>query len=80
MQGVFFRTTMKEVADRHGVKGWVRNLPDGSVEALLEGRRRDVEAVIRWALRGPPLARVEKLVAVFEPYRGEFKEFTIRYD
>ncbi|NOZ89106.1 MAG: acylphosphatase [Crenarchaeota archaeon] len=80
VQGVFFRANMQRVAREHGVTGWVRNVPDGSVEAVLEGRRRDVEEVVKWALRGPPAARVERLVAVFEPYRGEYSDFVIRYD
>ncbi len=80
VQGVFFRATMKEVADSLGVKGWVRNMPDGSVEAVIEGPREAVGEVIKWAHRGPPLARVKKIVIIWEPYRGEFDEFYIRYD
>ncbi|KSW12094.1 acylphosphatase [Pyrodictium occultum] len=80
VQGVFFRATMREVARRLGVTGWVRNMPDGSVEAVVEGPREAVEEVIRWAHRGPPAARVERVVVVWEPYRGEYRDFTIRYD
>jgi acylphosphatase len=79
VQGVYFRATMREVARYYGVKGWVRNVPDGSVEAVLEGPRKAVEEVVKWALRGPPAARVEKLVAKIEPYQGEFDDFEIRY-
>ncbi len=79
VQGVFFRATMKEVADRLGVCGWVRNLPDGSVEAVVEGPRDRVEEIIRWAHRGPPAARVERVEVRWEPYRGEFRGFRIRY-
>lgn len=80
VQGVFFRANMKRVAEKHGVSGWVRNLPDGyTVEAVLEGERSAVEKVICWSLRGPPAARVESLEVVFEEYRGEFKGFEIRY-
>ncbi len=79
VQGVWFRATMKEVARHYGVTGWVRNVPDGSVEAVLEGPRKAVEEVVKWALRGPPAAKVEKLVAEIEPYRGEYSGFTIRY-
>ena len=79
VQGVFFRATMKEVADRLGVKGWVKNLPDGSVEAVVEGPRDKVEQLIRWAHRGPSAARVERVVVEWEPYRGEFRSFRIRY-
>ncbi|MCE4625980.1 MAG: acylphosphatase [Desulfurococcales archaeon] len=80
VQGVFFRANMRRVAAQHGVKGWVRNLPDGrTVEAVLEGEREAVEKVICWAMRGPPLARVEGLQVEFEEYKGEFRDFTIRY-
>ena len=79
VQGVFFRATMKEIADRLGVKGWVRNLSDGSVEAVVEGPKDKVEQLIRWAHRGPPAARVERVVVKWEPYKGEFKKFSIRY-
>lgn len=77
VQGVFFRQSMREVALRHGVKGWVRNLPDGRVEAVLEGEREAVEAVIEWARRGPPRARVEGVDVSWEDYRGEFDGFHI---
>lgn len=79
VQGVFYRATMKEVADRLGVKGWVRNLSDGSVEAVIEGPRDKVEQLIKWAHHGPPAAKVERVVVKWEPYRGEFKNFRIRY-
>lgn len=79
VQGVFFRANMRSVAERLGVKGWVRNLPDGSVEAVLEGPRDKVEEVVRWASRGPPLARVDRVEVDWEDYRGEFDDFTIRY-
>ncbi len=79
VQGVFFRANMRSVAERLGVKGWVRNVPDGSVEAVLEGPRERVEEVIRWAHRGPPLARVDRVEVEWEEYRGEFDDFTIRY-
>ena len=77
VQGVFFRWHTKEEADKHGVKGWVRNLPDGRVEALLEGEKEAVEAVIEFCRRGPPLARVEKVEVQWEPYKGEYEKFRI---
>jgi len=49
VQGVFFRSTMRDVALRLGVAGWVRNLPDGSVEAVVEGVPARVEELIKWA-------------------------------
>ncbi|RLE60332.1 MAG: acylphosphatase [Thermoprotei archaeon] len=79
VQGVFFRATMREVARKYGVTGWVRNLPDGRVEAVLEGPEEAVKKVIEWAHRGPPLARVEKVEVKWEEYKGEFKDFNIRW-
>ncbi|MFU8841439.1 MAG: acylphosphatase [Nitriliruptoraceae bacterium] len=54
VQGVFFRATTRDQARVHGVVGWVRNRADGTVEAWLEGRRRDVDAVLAWIHAGGP--------------------------
>jgi len=61
VQGVGFRISLQDEADRRGVTGWVRNRSDGTVEALLQGSHAAVEAVIAWARRGPPGARVDGL-------------------
>jgi acylphosphatase len=61
VQGVFFRASMKEVAEDLGVDGWVRNMPDGSVEALVSGEEEKVEKILEWCRRGPELARVDKV-------------------
>jgi acylphosphatase len=59
VQGVFFRTSTRQQAQRHGVAGWVANRPDGAVEAWLEGPADAVEAVEAWILTGgPPAAEV----------------------
>ncbi len=58
VQGVGFRMHMQREAQRHGVTGWVRNRRDGSVEAIVQGAREAVDALIEWARRGPPSARV----------------------
>ncbi|RLE79541.1 MAG: acylphosphatase [Thermoprotei archaeon] len=79
VQGVFFRANMRRVARMYGVKGWVKNLPDGRVEAVLEGPEDAVKKVIKWAHRGPPLARVDKVDVEWEEYRGEFDDFEVRY-
>lgn len=79
VQGVFFRANTKRVADSLGLSGYVRNMPDGSVEAVFEGDRDNVEKAIEWCKRGPPLAVVEKVEVEWEPYRGEFKGFYIKY-
>ncbi|MCD6245241.1 MAG: acylphosphatase [Candidatus Korarchaeota archaeon] len=77
VQGVFFRSTMRDVARELGLTGWVRNVPDGTVEAVIEGDRTAVERMIAWAHEGPPLAKVEKVDVTWEPYRGEFRDFRI---
>ncbi len=79
VQGVGFRYSMWRVARSLGVRGWVRNLEDGRVEAVLEGPEDAVRRVIEWAHRGPPGAWVEKVEVVWEPYRGEFESFEIVY-
>lgn len=58
VQGVFFRAETRDTARRLGLAGWVRNLSDGSVEALFEGERREVESAVEWCGTGPPAARV----------------------
>lgn len=79
VQGVFFRQKMKDTAAALGVKGWVRNLPDGTVEAVVEGEASRVQALAEWCHRGPPIAKVEKVEQQEEPCRGEFTEFSIIY-
>jgi acylphosphatase len=61
VQGVSFRSSMREVALRNGVRGWVRNREDGVVEALVQGEDADVEKLLEWANVGPPGARVVSL-------------------
>ncbi len=78
VQGVYFRASMRDEARKQGVTGWVRNLPDGeSVEAVLEGPYEAVEAVICWALRGPPAADVREARVEFSEYKGEFRDFRV---
>ncbi|HEX7053704.1 MAG TPA: acylphosphatase [Burkholderiales bacterium] len=61
VQGVGFRYALRREAERAGVRGWVRNRRDGSVEALMQGDAQAVAALIAWARRGPPAARVDEL-------------------
>jgi acylphosphatase len=68
VQGVSFRASMREVALRHGVRGWVRNRDDGDVEALVQGGEADVGKLLEWAKVGPPGARVVSLR--WEPLEG----------
>ncbi|MER7283678.1 acylphosphatase [Dactylosporangium sp. NPDC000244] len=70
VQGVFFRETCRQVAQRRGVAGWVRNLPDGRVEAVFEGGEEPVAALLAWAGEGPPDAHVSGVEAHDEPAEG----------
>jgi len=79
VQGVFFRAETENHARRHDVMGWVRNLPDGRVEAVLEGEKRQIDAIIEFCKRGPPGAYVHKLDIAWEDWTGEFKEFRINH-
>lgn len=79
VQGVFFRSETHYEADRRNVSGWVRNLPDGRVEAVFEGEKDDVERLIEFCRRGPQGARVTKVEVQWEPYTSEFRGFRMRY-
>lgn len=78
VQGVAFRHHTSQFARSQGVKGWVRNLPSGEVEALLEGDREAVGRVIDWCQQGPPAAQVTDVRITWEGYCGEFADFVIR--
>jgi len=79
VQGVFFRTTTRRVAKILGIKGWVKNLPDGRVEVVAEGENENIDKLIEFLKQGPSTARVDNLDVKPEDYRGEFEDFTIRY-
>jgi acylphosphatase len=70
VQGVFFRDTCRQLAERSGVAGWVRNLPDGRVEAVFEGPDTDVRHLVAWAHSGPRLADVDDVAVQTEPPEG----------
>lgn len=80
IQGVFFRDSMKKKAEKLGVSGWVKNLKDGRVEAVFEGKKDKVESMVKWSNKGPILAKVEDLEADWEEPKGNFKEFDIKYE
>ena len=77
VHGVSFRASMAMTATDMGVRGWVRNLPDGTVEAFLEGDDRSVGQVIDWARVGPPRARVDGVTTQDAAPRN-YKGFRIR--
>ena len=71
VQGVFFRAECERIARSLGLSGYVRNLPDGRVEAAFEGLDADVEAAVDWCRHGPPLAVVDLVETTDEPPEGE---------
>lgn len=79
VQGVFFRMETKRMADKLGVFGWVRNQPDGTVEAVFEADRKNVDAALSWCRKGPALSSVEQVDLNWEAYTGEFEGFKIVY-
>ena len=79
VQGVYFRQGMMETAEKNNVLGWVRNLLDDNVEAILEGNDSNVDAVVEWARFGSAGAVVKELKIIEENYIGEFSDFIIRY-
>lgn len=79
VQGVFFRAYTRDAAIREGVQGWVRNMPDGRVEAVFEGNADQVDRMVAWCHEGSPLGHVDSVDARDEPYTGELGPFEIRY-
>ncbi len=77
VQGVFFRASALEQAQSLNLTGWVKNLPDGSVEILAEGSRYSLEELVEWCRQGPPAADVEDVVARWQDYKDEFRTFMI---
>lgn len=75
VQGVFFRDSMRREARKLGVTGWVKNRSDGLVEAAVQGESADVDAIVRWAHRGPEFAQVERVEV--EPDDGSYTRFEI---
>ncbi|MEM3008263.1 MAG: acylphosphatase [Candidatus Nitrosotenuis sp.] len=79
VQGVFFRQAMKVTAKKNHVTGWVKNLKDGRVEAVVEGEDLNVSNVVEWCHAGPANARVEDVVIKNEKFKGEFTKFDVLY-
>lgn len=78
VQGVWFRASTRDKAEELSLKGWVRNLPDGRVEAVFEGDDRAVEEMVEWCRHGPPMARVDTVDIEYEKPQGE-RSFRIIY-
>lgn len=70
VQGVYFRDACRQLALQRGVRGWVRNMPDGRVEAVFEGPAGDVQQLVDWSRRGPRAAVVADVSVRAEPPEG----------
>jgi acylphosphatase len=79
VQGVFFRAETQKTANTYNVKGWVKNLYDGRVEVLFEGKEEDVGRVVLWGHQGPEYSSVTRVEVKEEPFTGEFDSFLITY-
>ena len=79
VQGVYYRYSTQQEAKRLGLTGWVRNLPNGNVEAVVEGDETIVERMIGWCHDGPAGAVVSEVKKTQREASGEFEGFEIRY-
>ena len=79
VQGVWFRGSARNEAERLGLTGWVRNRPDGAVEAAFEGPRANVQQMVVWCHQGPRLAQVEHVDLRWGEHTGEFSAFAVKF-
>ena len=79
VQGVFYRAFTRDLAFSLGLKGWVRNLYDGRVEAVFEGEKGLIDKVVKECYVGPPGARVADIDVKWETFIGDQKGFSVRY-
>lgn len=79
VQGVFFRVNAQECALSHGLTGWVKNMPDGRVEAVFEGEEGAVDAAIDWCSSRQPHARVERSTVEKSDPTGDYDDFSITH-
>jgi acylphosphatase len=78
VQGVFYRHSTVEQANRLELTGWVRNLPDGSVETVIEGPATAIRELLEWCRLGPPAADVDSVNVEWTDATGEFGRFEVR--
>lgn len=79
VQGIGFRLEMRYRAKKLGLCGFVQNLSDGRVEAVLEGEKEKIEKLIEWVRKGPLFAKVVDVEIKWEKYQEEYKDFEIKY-
>jgi len=78
VQGVAFRYYARDIAHKLRVGGWIRNLENGDVESVIEGKKVSVQQMIAWCKKGPSLAVVENIEIDWQTYTGEFSEYYIQ--
>jgi acylphosphatase len=79
VQGVFFRANTRRKARELGLKGWIRNCNDGSVELLVEGEEERIKKLIAWCSSSIPYAEVKRVTITYEKFKNEYKDFEIKY-
>lgn len=79
VQGVFFRSNTEDKVKELGLNGWVKNLPDGRVEAVFEGEEKVVNEMVEWCKKGPRFSHVRRIDVEFDKASNEFHNFEIRY-
>lgn len=79
VQGVYFRSSMKNIADKLNIVGWVRNSDDGKVEAVVQGSAHDVTNIIDWCRHGPPSAEVNNVLTEEIAIQSNLQNFGILY-
>ena len=79
VQNVNFRMETRKAAERYGVSGWVKNLPDGTVEAFFEGNQSRVTGIVRWCENGPPFASVHHVDVHWGERADAFDRFQVRF-
>lgn len=79
VQGVYFRSTTQQAATSLGLRGWVRNRPDGTVEVAAEGPRAALNELVTFLHRGPPGARVTAVDVRWQPATGQLSEFDVQW-
>jgi len=79
VQGVFFRDFTRENGIKLGLTGWVKNLSDDNVEAVVEGEEDRIAKLIELLKKGPPAAQVKEVNVVWQKHESEFDDFSIRW-
>lgn len=79
VQDVGFRYSMERLAKQNRLGGWVKNVPEGAVECVVEGDKEILEKILVWAKKGPFWARVDKVEKEWQEFQNEFDDFEIRF-